>query len=279
MQMTFPGLRPLSIKPPIKYFGGKTWASRQLIKFIPPGVMEVVSPFLGGGSFELVMTGRGIRVFGYDAYAPLTNFWQVLLDESHDLTHMLRKTLAKFGENKDELDRFTQEFSSEIDLVDAAHRFLIRANFSFNGNFRESKFRNYHIDEDDNVIQTLGAKKLVIDYDRICGFFNPLLSVAQADFRESLRRHPDTFAYCDPPYPECSAGYGDGPQYHEDFPHEDLARILHDRKSGWMLSYNNCDTVKSLYPSNKFRYVYPKWHHGSNYLNHKGNEVLIRPIG
>ena len=121
-----------------------------------------------------------------------------------------------------------------------------------------------------------GGKTLVIKHYRVHGFFNPLISVGLSDFRDSLARHPDTFAYCDPPYPEVTGVYGDAPEYHEEFPHGELADILH-RRDSWTLSYNNCETVKSLYPPSEFQYAYPRFKQGSR--NDKGNDVIIRPKG
>ena len=36
----------------------------------------MVSPFFGGGSIELYYAAQGVKVYGYDIFEPLTNFWQ-----------------------------------------------------------------------------------------------------------------------------------------------------------------------------------------------------------
>ena len=37
---------------------------------------EMISPFFGGGSIELHYASQGVKVYGYDIFEPLTNFWQ-----------------------------------------------------------------------------------------------------------------------------------------------------------------------------------------------------------
>lgn len=281
MQLLIPSMRLPTIKSPINYFGGKSYASRHLIRFLPNGIDEVLSPFLGGASFELRMTGRGIRILGYDGFQPLVNFWQVILRDPIALSNWLHETIIQFRDDKEGLERFTKDLVIGSDPMDNAHRFLIRANFSYNGNFKNSRFCNYYLDEEDmpKKKSERAGYPVILNYNRIRDFYNPLLSVGHADFRESMSAHPDTFAYCDPPYPEAAFAYGDAPEYHEEFPHGALAEILHQRDTGWMLSYNNCDTVKQLYPPTKFHYNYLQWRQSGKSNNYQGDEVLIRPLG
>lgn len=283
MQLKIPGVRPLSIKSPIRYFGGKAQAVPMLIPFIPAYTNEVVSPFVGGASLELAMTGRGIRVYAYDAYLPVVNFWQCLQRYPNQLDDMICETIARFGEDRAALKAFAIERDG-LDAVDAAHRFIICTNFTFNANLRSMAFAPYYIENGipKRVRYTRnGVGDAMILNVRIRGFHNPRISFSQADFRESLANHPNVFAYLDPPYPASSAAYGDSPAYHEDFPHDILAEVLHDRKAGWVLSYKNCPIVRDLYPQTQFQYDYPKWTQGSKKLSNAVDcdEVIIRPKG
>jgi len=49
----------------LRYPGGKSRAVKQLLRFLPSEPGSMVSPFLGGGSFELAAAARGWRVHGY----------------------------------------------------------------------------------------------------------------------------------------------------------------------------------------------------------------------
>lgn len=81
----------ISLTTPLVYFGGKVRAITRLMPYLPSGTTEVVSPFIGGGSFELAITGKGIRVHGYDAFPPLVNFWQKLLTRPNDLLEPMQR--------------------------------------------------------------------------------------------------------------------------------------------------------------------------------------------
>ena len=117
-------------------------------------------------------------------------------------------------------------------------------------------------------------------YERVQFFCNPLLEVAEMDFRQSLYLHPNTFAYCDPPYPVSACLYGDSPEYHSEFPHEELAAILCARDQ-WTLSYNDVPQIRDLYPADQFDWYPVQWNQDSRNRgdNVKGNDVVITPRG
>ena len=59
---------------------------------------------------------------------------------------------------------------------------------------------------------------------------------------------------------------------HDGFDHDGLARILNGR-DGWVLSYNDCERVRDLYPQHKF--ARPEWTYGMNNNVRASNETLI----
>lgn len=83
---------PISTKTPLRYPGGKTRAVSILDTLLPQDspISTVLSPFLGGGSYELHLTERGITVVGYDVFQQLTNFWQHLLSSPEKLARAVR---------------------------------------------------------------------------------------------------------------------------------------------------------------------------------------------
>ena len=65
---------------PLRYAGGKSLAVGHLAKELPGNVFELVSPFFGGGSFEIACAKElGIEVTGYDVFDILANYWRVQL--------------------------------------------------------------------------------------------------------------------------------------------------------------------------------------------------------
>ena len=108
--------------------------------------------------------------------------------------------------------------------------------------------------------------------ERIRCFYNPLFSVQQASFEQSLLLHTDElFCYLDPPYLIKSSLYGKKGNAHKDFNHEALATLLLNRKN-WVLSYNDCEEIRAFYKG--FRIVIPEWKYGMS--NDKASkEILI----
>ena len=270
-----------SVKSPINYFGGKTRAVKILSHFMPQSVQEVVSPFLGGGSFELHLTGRGIRVYGSDAFPPLINFWQQLLESPQALCNVIRQTLLNYRDQQwcrsATADKFRLQESSDP-LINAAH-WLILNNLSFrNKGSRRSALLELKISDDGKATTLDGSEgSSLILYDRIYEFQNSLMHVKCLDFTEAFANQPaDMFAYCDPPYPEADCEYGSSRAFGQDFDHEGLARILRGREN-WMLSYNDVELVRDLYPDSRYKWAHVQWSQSAIRHNYEGNDVVITP--
>lgn len=264
-----------SVDMPFRYFGAKTKAREILAGYVPTSVKEVVSPFLGGGAFELYLTARGIRVHGYDICEPLVGLWKQLLRNPDALSQEVRKQVMSLTpENWGAY----QDIRFDTDVERAAQA-LLTLNFSYNNmGFRMSGCVKFVVEPDGQPFRAqsyLRGRRLIF-YERIRNFSNPLLSVGCLDFRESLAKHPDAFVYADPPYPDIGKIYGTAPEHHEEFPHEELAEILHSRRN-WVLSYNNCEQIQELYPPSDFHWDFPQWAQNSKRYAFRGNEVIIRP--
>ena len=67
------------MKSPLRYPGGKSRAAKYIATFVPNDAKEFCSPFMGGGSIELMIASRGTKVYGYDIFQPLICFWKHLL--------------------------------------------------------------------------------------------------------------------------------------------------------------------------------------------------------
>ena len=271
----------VSIKTPLIYCGSKSKACRLLNHYIPNNVKEIVSPFLGGGSFELFLTSKNIKVYGYDSFWPLVNFWQQLQTRPNELLQKI-KDFSNSSLTRDKLGRLIEsEYYDIEDPLDQAAWFIIVMNTSYNGlGFQGKGFRKFFIQNRtlyrNNSYYKRKAEDRLIHYNKILNFNNNLLIVKHSSFEESLEQHPDLFAYCDPPYPHGRNMYGDSKEYHSNFDHERLASILHQREN-WLLSYNNCELVKTLYPEKDFEYRYPIWNQPSRLVVKGSNEVLIFP--
>ena len=73
-----------------------TWAerdmrARRLWDTCPKCLDALVSPFIGGGSFELLAATSGIRVHAYDNLATLVRHWNIMLEHSGDVMRAANK--------------------------------------------------------------------------------------------------------------------------------------------------------------------------------------------
>lgn len=262
---------------PLRYFGGKSKACRILSGYIPSDVDVVLSPFIGGGSFELYLTGRGVRVYGSDAFPPIANFWEVLLASPQCLDAEVRRVVA--GLRWETWMTTARQFAKQESAcpITRAAQCLVVYNFSFNHKgIRDPSCSEFFVDSHGvpRPVRKRGSRLIL--YERIAQFANPLISVECLDFRDAFAKYPDIFAYCDPPYPASRAAYGDAPEYHEKFDHESLAAILKARDR-WVLSYNDTEVVRDLYPETHYQWARVRWTQAAKKHKFKGNDVIIVP--
>lgn len=270
-----------SVKTPLNYFGSKIRATHVLFRYIPPGLREMVSPFFGSGAFELALTGRGIRVHGYDKFPPIAHFWNVMMARPDALADAVRASVSAV--HPDKLHKWAvARYPTLACDVERAALIPIIYNVSFNGwGFRGGGRLNMFVDDAGKIYhrKSDGTTVSLIHFHRIEGFHNPLLSVGEADFRKSLARHRDIFCYADPPYPVSANCYGDADEYHKRFPHGELAAILRERRN-WTLSYCDAPLIRELYPEGDFDWYPVQWAQPSRPKGKtQGNDVVITPPG
>ena len=102
---------------------------------------------------------------------------------------------------------------------------------------------------------------------KIRNFRCPNLKVYQESFETSIPKHPNDLLYLDPPYylqQDSDNKMFKGiypmrniPVHHDSFDHEKLRDLLHNHKGSFVLSYNNCETIRDWYKD--FHQVFPKW--------------------
>lgn len=252
----YDGLIQVSAKSPLRYPGGKFRAIKHIIRYFPDDLETLASPFFGGGSVELACASQGIKVYGYDGFEPLVNFWQVAIEDAPQLARLVYTyhplTRSKFY-------ALQKRFFTLSDRVDRAAAFFVLNRSSFSGTTFSGGMSPGHPRFNENAIERLANLQV------------ENISVSHADFKDSLARHEDDFLYLDPPYANGENLYGNKGNMHDGFDHKGLAEILNVRK-GWVLSYNDCEQVRNLYPNSKF--VTPHWTYGMS-NNKRSNEVLI----
>ncbi len=245
------------LKSPLRYPGGKTRAVQEIIKYFPPDIDRVCSPFLGGGSIELELVSRGVEVFAHDIFDPVVDFWQTLLKNPKRLAQRVRKyyplTRSKFYELQD-------TFANVRSQDERAAIFFVLNRASFSGTTLSGGMSPGHPRFTERAIDAL--ERFEVDN----------FHVEKLDFHDSLKKHAEDFLYLDPPYLLINPNlYGTRGDTHKGFDHDGLAKIL-TRRGAWILSYNDCPEIRELYEG--FEILTPQWKYGMS-ANKQSKELLI----
>ena len=262
---------------PLRYAGGKSKAFGFISTYIPfwPKPKRIVSPFIGGGSLEVRWANElDIEVIGYDVFDMLVNFWEVLLEQPTELAKELSKITPDdktYKEVKDillHLDK-TQDLLSGWKTNSYKREVMITLNelerasfYYFNHN---TSYGPGYLGWSSSVYLQPDKWKNMIS--KIRSFECPNLKVYQESFETSIPKHPNDLLYLDPPYylqQDSDNKMFKGiypmrniPVHHDSFDHEKLRDLLHNHKGSFVLSYNNCETIRDWYKD--FHQVFPKW--------------------
>ena len=243
---------------PLRYPGGKSRAVKHIRPYIPPDIDQLCSPFLGGASVELSYAADGIAVHGSDAFEPLINFWRFAQSDAARLAERVRHHHPLL---KSHFYNLQKSYRNLSDPLEQAAVFFVLNRSSFSGTTLSGGMSPGHPRFTPTAITRLER------------FANHRLQVDHLDYREALARHPDTFLYLDPPYANGQRLYGHRGDMHDNIDHRELAEALY-RRSGWVLSYNDCPEIRALYRG--YRIVEPGWTYGmSGEGKLRSRELLI----
>ena len=233
---------------PLRYAGGKSLAVGYVVEQLPTNLTKLVSPFVGGASVEIACARElGIEVKGYDVFDILTNYWQVQLQSPAELAERIAEwepTKEVYKSVKKRLKGHWDGTEPIEDSLELAAHYWFNHNLSYGPGFLGWMSGIY--EEPDRFQRLL---------DKVRTFRCPGLEVKQASFEDVMPQHSDDFLYCDPPY------YLDGdsrmfrgiypqrnfPVHHKGFDHALLRDLLRRHRGGFVLSYNDCSTVREWY--------------------------------
>ena len=263
------------MKTPIRYAGGKSRA----IKIISPYLdneTKIISPFMGGGSLEVNWASKGIEVIGYDLFDVLVNFWNVLKNNKEELVKKLKtisptpdeysriKEILMTWENTQDMLKNWKTSHYKRDEVISLDNVTAAAYYYFNHN---TSYGPGYLGWGSNVYLT--QKKWDTMIKNISTFNLPTLSVRQGSFESVLPNHIKDTLYLDPPYflekDEDNKMFTgiypmrNIPVHHDGFNHEQLRDLLHQHEGKFVLSYNNCETIREYYKD--FEQVFPSWNY------------------
>lgn len=262
---------------PLRYAGGKSRAYGFISTYIPfwPKPKRIISPFIGGGSLEVRWANElDIEVIGYDVFDMLVNFWEVLLSQPTKLSEELSKitpddktykeikeVLMSLDKTQDMLkdwktDSYKRYAKISLDKIERASLYYFNHNTSYGPGYLGWGSSVY-----------LQADKWKQMCKNINNFKCGNLSVKQADYRDVIPNYKKDLLYLDPPYyleQDKDNKMFKGiypmrniPVHHDGFDHEALRDMLHNHEGSFVLSYNNCETIREYYKD--FHQVFPKW--------------------
>ena len=271
----------MKTRSPLRYPGGKSRAVSKIVgKYIIPNIPKsnkICSPFFGGGSIEIHLAKQGYRVYGYDAFPPLVDFWQVLLKNPNKLANATEKKLKVSHAKFDEIQENFRNRSEKLAKITTATIFYLLNRTSYSGTTLSGGMAIDH--DKSNRWERINPRFNRASVERLRNFSVKNLTVSKLDFRRSILKHKDAFVYADPPYyigkKKLYGNLGDMQFKQKD--HEDLAKILKKRKR-WVLSYNDTPEVRKLYRG--FRTIRKlSWAYGMNSVKSRkkkySNEILI----
>lgn len=264
----------------IRYAGGKTLAVGHVVELLPENTRKVVSPFFGGGSIEIAMSKElGLEVIGYDIFDILCNYWKFQIEKPN----LLYEKLKELKPNKTTFEKIRLILNDvwkkkvKLDPLTLAVYYVYNFNLSYGPGFMGWSSDIY-----------LDEKRYERMLENIRNFDPKNLKVECADFQDVIKKHSNDFLYCDPPYyigRDSKMFRGiypmrNIPVHHNGFPHEALRDLLKNHRGGFILSYNNCPTIREYYK--EFQQFFPSWQYtmgqgetriGLNRKNGNGNHV------
>lgn len=274
---------------PLRYAGGKTLAVGYIVNLLPDNIKRVISPFVGGASVEIAIAKElDLEVIGYDIFDILTNYWQYQISEPEKLA----KKLEKFEPTKEEYARVREIMKKHWKGEKKLRGLELAAVYYFNHN---TSYGPHFLGSQSSVYLQPARYKTTIE--KVKNFDVKKLKVFCDTFENVIPKYKNDFLYCDPPY------YLDGdskmfigmyphrnfPIHHKGFKHGLLRDLLKAHKGGFILSYNDCSTIREWYK--EFNMISPSWQYtfsqgdtriGKNRLNgnngsyiKKSHELII----
>lgn len=253
---------------PLRYPGGKTRAIKVLDEYIEryySGRTKLISPFFGGGSYELhwISQNDGRTVKANDLFKPLYSFWAALKGARTKLLKKIRKNMPV---TKESFKALRESIMTMEDMYEQAAAYFVINRTSFSGATLSGGFSK----------QAAEGRLTESSLERVRDCRLDSIEFSNKDCCAFLKEHPeadDTFVYADPPYYIETYIYGKDGDMHENFDHERFAKKM-KKRSDWIICYNDCKYIRDLYADCQIFKV--SWAYGMN-AKKESSEILILP--
>lgn len=257
----------ITLKPFVKWVGGKSQLIDELEKMLPVGGEKVLTkycePMVGGGAlfFKILSKYNFKQLYISDINAELINAYQVIKNNVDSLIKKLQEMQLLFlpmDENGRKFfyysirDKFNDTQLCDTTAIDKAAYFIFLNKTCFNGLYRVNRKGQFNV--------PMGAYKnpMICDEENLRNINNVLQNVTIVCGDYSLSRQfidNDTFVYLDPPYrplSETSAFTSYNSDAFDDSEQIRLAQFIDDiNASGAKIVLSNSDP-KNVNPDDTF---------------------------
>lgn len=273
------GYKRVSLSP-LRYAGGKSKAVGLILsKFPTLREKKIVSPFFGGGSFEIALAKElGFHIIGYDIFGMLVNFWKQVIERPNEFADELAKlvpTKEEYTKNRHILLSHWETIKpSDLHyktkkqlLLTEGEKTMLHTNELLQAVYyyynMQLSYGPMFLGWPSSVY--LKQRKFDSIVDTIRNFKAGNIEVHCSSFEDVICKHKDDFLFLDPPYylgndskmfkgmyPNCNFAI-----HHNGFQHERLRDLLKEHKGGFFLTYNDCPTIREWYSG--FQQDFPSW--------------------
>ena len=262
-----------TIKPFLKWAGGKTQILKELERFIPSDYDTYVEAFLGGGALFFHLQPK--KAILSDINPELINCYINVRDNINAVISLLKT----FENNEENYYRIRAFDISQLTEIDRAARFIFLNKTCFNGLYRENKKGEFNVPYGKNSNTLICDEKKLYDAHKalqnaklICGNYKTVL--------RRYAQHND-FVFLDPPYVPVGR-YSDFQRYNKEFFYDDDHIELRDEfkrliniGSKVILTNSNTEFVHELYAGYPSQVFETKRLISSNSNTRTGQDLVI----
>lgn len=265
--------RRITVKPILKWAGGKTQLLAQLLPHVPERYGTYIEPFVGGGALFFAL--QPVRAILSDSNPELVNLYRQVAANVEAVINRLKH----YRNTRDDYYEVRSQEWQRLEPFEAAARMIYLNRTCFNGLYRVNRKGEFNVpygrypnpcicDEGNLRAASAVLKRAEI----LCG-----------DFAEILSSHaqPGDFVFLDPPYVPVGK-WGDFKRYtKEQFYEADHRRLAETtaklRQCGvWsVLTNSNHPLVRELYADCRQQVIKTKRNISSDAATREGEDVIV----
>lgn len=206
----------VSIKPFLKWAGGKTQLIPELSKLIPIQYNKYIEPFIGGGAFFFFLNPEKSIIS--DSNSELIITYKAVRDN----VEAVIKLLSKYKNEETFFYKIRSLDTTKLTDIERAARLIYLNKTCFNGLYRVNKKGEFNVPFGKRDNNFLNKETL-----RDASEFLQRAKIINSDYLKTLQKHakPDDFIFLDPPYYPVGK-FSDFKRYTKEFfYHEDQVKL------------------------------------------------------